>query len=675
MAIHDFDATPAGDPYIVMEFVPGSTLEDLLRAGPLDQTTALEILSGVAAALCAAHDAGLIHGDLKPSNIKITARSGQEPAVKVLDFGVSTMMGQVPVRLAGTPRYMAPEQLQNVGVLPATDCFAAGLIFAEMLTGFPVYPTLNDRVAALEHDGPIDTTGMPLPENTLDIIASTTHTSLEHRCQDGRALVDALTRLAFQEEPHSSHELAAVGSTFGGRSGLFPIHNTESFKGTAADQAMLMATVDEVAQYRKGRIVVLGGDAGLGHGVLCRWLRDDCSSWDDVRAGVEAVRGDGDLRWVTQLLAGTLRLGTTPDARRLTAGISRVLGRALLDGEVSTLLAASGWWRGGHTNVDVLANLIIEIAGKTPMILCLTSMREAGKAAIELVLSLAARMETAPSRLLLVLCVEREGLAERPDLVEVFGRLCSRPHVTAHRLKPLAAGGVLDMVRRAAASRLGVSQLNIDGRLAAAVVEASAGNPTAALQSLTFALGTGLALKDATLTMTTTSGNTSLYAPGLSRRLRSSLARRLAGHDDGAAMDLVVRRAALLDESFTTADLEALLDAEAAAGHNCARHAARDVTALVAGLVKADVLVAHPEEQWTFAQPLVRRAIRAALPGLPNYLTTLRLFQSVFLRKPLDLPTPARRSHPHYWDPHKNCWDGLSITRETRARTGTARHT
>ena len=80
MAIHDFDATPAGDPYIVMEFVPGSTLEDLLRAGPLDQTTALEILSGVAAALCAAHDAGLIHGDLKPSNIKITARSGQEPA-------------------------------------------------------------------------------------------------------------------------------------------------------------------------------------------------------------------------------------------------------------------------------------------------------------------------------------------------------------------------------------------------------------------------------------------------------------------------------------------------------------------------------------------------------------------------------------------------------------------
>jgi tetratricopeptide (TPR) repeat protein/predicted Ser/Thr protein kinase len=138
-------------PYVVMEFVEGENLGVILARGPLPPKRALEIAVQAAAALSEAHSRGIAHRDIKPSNIQID-RHG---AVKVLDFGIATAIGEVRVAAAGedlllatrtmdggitgTPRYMSPEQARGDRADARTDVFALGLVFWECLTGKPAF--------------------------------------------------------------------------------------------------------------------------------------------------------------------------------------------------------------------------------------------------------------------------------------------------------------------------------------------------------------------------------------------------------------------------------------------------------------------------------------------------------------------------------------------------------
>lgn len=128
--------------FIASEYLEGRTLRDEMSAGPLGQSRALEIARAVAAALQAAHDRGIVHRDLKPENIIIAASGG----IKVLDFGLAqfdvaaqdlasvTRLTDAGV-IAGTPPYMAPEQLLGQPTSARTDQFAFGVLLYEMLTG------------------------------------------------------------------------------------------------------------------------------------------------------------------------------------------------------------------------------------------------------------------------------------------------------------------------------------------------------------------------------------------------------------------------------------------------------------------------------------------------------------------------------------------------------------
>jgi tetratricopeptide (TPR) repeat protein/predicted Ser/Thr protein kinase len=133
-------------PYVVMELVEGENLGAILERGPLEPKRALEIAGQVAAALAEAHGRGIVHRDIKPSNIQIDRRG----AVKVLDFGIATSVGEVRAAAAGdsltvtgtvdgsvsgTPRYMSPEQARGDRTDARTDLFALGLVFWECLTG------------------------------------------------------------------------------------------------------------------------------------------------------------------------------------------------------------------------------------------------------------------------------------------------------------------------------------------------------------------------------------------------------------------------------------------------------------------------------------------------------------------------------------------------------------
>src|SRR5688572_1328383 len=124
--IHDYGKTDDGQPYIVMEYVEGKTLADLIREKNLTIPQCLRIVRDVAEALAEAHRQGIIHRDIKPSNIAVDHRG----IVKVLDFGLAKHIGDEPVEadadansldtrtrdglLVGTPMYFSPEQALGV---------------------------------------------------------------------------------------------------------------------------------------------------------------------------------------------------------------------------------------------------------------------------------------------------------------------------------------------------------------------------------------------------------------------------------------------------------------------------------------------------------------------------------------------------------------------------------
>ncbi|MGK2859318.1 MAG: serine/threonine-protein kinase [Thermoanaerobaculia bacterium] len=125
--------------YLVLEYVAGTSLEEVLATGPLPPTRAAEILRDCAEALAAAHAQGIVHRDIKPANILLT-ESGR---VKIADFGIARLVGDSHPTdrgiIMGTPNYMAPEQIDGRGVGPATDVFELGCVLYEMISGRPPF--------------------------------------------------------------------------------------------------------------------------------------------------------------------------------------------------------------------------------------------------------------------------------------------------------------------------------------------------------------------------------------------------------------------------------------------------------------------------------------------------------------------------------------------------------
>jgi len=137
VGVYDWGEEPDGTPYMVMEYVPGTDLRDVLVArGALEPAQACEVVASVCEALAAAHAEGLIHRDIKPENI-LLARGGQ---VKVADFGIA-LFGDAErtegTTIAGTLRYLAPEQARGEEAVAASDVWAAGALLFECLTGRP----------------------------------------------------------------------------------------------------------------------------------------------------------------------------------------------------------------------------------------------------------------------------------------------------------------------------------------------------------------------------------------------------------------------------------------------------------------------------------------------------------------------------------------------------------
>ncbi|HUH03724.1 MAG TPA: serine/threonine-protein kinase [Kofleriaceae bacterium] len=149
--IYDFGYHSDGQAYLVMEYLRGETLGDRLeRLGKLPQADAISIIRAVASAVGAAHQAGVVHRDLKPDNVFLVPDPEMPTGerAKVLDFGIAKLTESDDKRSAktrtgavmGTPTYMSPEQCRGAGeVDQRTDIYALGCILFEMLTGRPPF--------------------------------------------------------------------------------------------------------------------------------------------------------------------------------------------------------------------------------------------------------------------------------------------------------------------------------------------------------------------------------------------------------------------------------------------------------------------------------------------------------------------------------------------------------
>jgi serine/threonine-protein kinase len=154
--IHDFDTLEDGRPFYVMELVDGISLGTLLaQRDPLTPREALRILGPICDALGAAHAKGVVHRDVKASNVLVVDR-GPERQVKLLDFGIAKILHPDPGQRGittqeqrlGTPHYMAPEQLRGDPVDARTDVYALGVLLFRMLTSS--YPFHSPDLVEIE---------------------------------------------------------------------------------------------------------------------------------------------------------------------------------------------------------------------------------------------------------------------------------------------------------------------------------------------------------------------------------------------------------------------------------------------------------------------------------------------------------------------------------------------
>jgi serine/threonine protein kinase len=133
--------------YLVMEYVPGTTVNALVQRGPLDSAAVARVGAQLARGLAAAHDRGIVHRDIKPGNVRVTP----DGVLKILDFGMATSALPAPKAktttgffdrtpaLAGTIQYMAPERLRGNPADARADIFSAGALLYELACGRPPF--------------------------------------------------------------------------------------------------------------------------------------------------------------------------------------------------------------------------------------------------------------------------------------------------------------------------------------------------------------------------------------------------------------------------------------------------------------------------------------------------------------------------------------------------------
>jgi serine/threonine protein kinase len=214
VCIHAIEEMPL--PYIVMEYIPGVTLQQCLdQNGPLEVREFLRIAQQLAAGLAAAHSANLIHRDIKPSNILL--ESGTDKHAKISDFGLARAVDDASLTSSGltvgTPMYMAPEQARGEVLDHRADLFSLGSVLYQMASGRPPFRAAN-TVAMLKRvcedtPRPIQDVIPETPDWLCTIIARLLEKNPSDRYQTAKEVADLLARC--QSELRLNGKVASIG--------------------------------------------------------------------------------------------------------------------------------------------------------------------------------------------------------------------------------------------------------------------------------------------------------------------------------------------------------------------------------------------------------------------------------------------------------------------------------
>jgi serine/threonine-protein kinase len=194
--VYDYgNAGPASPPYLVMEYVNGPSLADMLAVDPVHPVLALDVAAQAAAGLDAAHRIGLVHRDVKPGNILI----GADGLVKITDFGIAHAAGSAPITgpglVMGTTQYMAPERIAGGQATPASDLYALGILIYECLTGLPPYDGGTAEVMAGHLYLPMPPLPAGVPPELGELITRLTAKDPAARLSDAAEVAAIATRL------------------------------------------------------------------------------------------------------------------------------------------------------------------------------------------------------------------------------------------------------------------------------------------------------------------------------------------------------------------------------------------------------------------------------------------------------------------------------------------------
>ena len=209
ITIYDYGRTPEGLFYYAMELLDGASLQDVVEAtGPQPLPRVVRILRDVALALDEAHSVGLIHRDVKPSNVMLARQGGSYDVVKVVDFGLvkrlqdddDPEMGDTR-SIKGTPHYLSPEGVNTPNEVDArSDLYSLGAVGYYLLTGRPVFEADTAFEVCMQHvqatPAPLsEARGEPIPKELERLILSCLAKNKDDRPASAQALADALDQL------------------------------------------------------------------------------------------------------------------------------------------------------------------------------------------------------------------------------------------------------------------------------------------------------------------------------------------------------------------------------------------------------------------------------------------------------------------------------------------------
>jgi serine/threonine-protein kinase len=224
--VHDVGTLETGEPYLVMEYLAGADLGEILRRlGTIPVPDAVGAVLQACEGLAEAHARGIIHRDLKPSNLFVSTRMDGTPLVKVLDFGISKMTeitwdGQPESLTAsglvmGSPLYMSPEQIRSSRDVDVRgDVWALGVILYELLTGVAPFAanTMGATLAKIfsETPPPVGRLRPEVPEELSAVVAQCLDKDIARRVQNVGELASRLAPFANREDVVSVERIMRV---------------------------------------------------------------------------------------------------------------------------------------------------------------------------------------------------------------------------------------------------------------------------------------------------------------------------------------------------------------------------------------------------------------------------------------------------------------------------------